>query len=131
VTENPGFLIPEGYAQQILQQFVDEAHARDRAMFGPEEYQRKGHAETIVHTPEWVAEREQFARAFEAMVNDGIERGFLDHAHCYECGGELEVTKHTSETDWVYDETEAEHEARVAKLPQITLAFGRKIGGQT
>ena len=39
-------LIPAAFAQNLIEGLLDNYRAYDRAVFGPEEYQRKGHAET-------------------------------------------------------------------------------------
>lgn len=63
-----------------------------------------GHVEVTPKSPEWLAERELFAEAWEAMKAEGLRRGFLGHEPCYECGGELSVTTDVEDRRWVPDE---------------------------
>lgn len=123
--------IPPAFVKGLWDGLLNNMRAYDRAVLGPDEYQRKGHAETTEHHPQWIAKREKFAAKFQAMVEDGLKRGFLERDHCYECGGELVPTTDTSETDWIYDETEAEWKARMATMPPVKLLYGHTIGGNS
>lgn len=45
--------------------------------------------------PSFSRKREEFAARWEALVAEGLEEGYLEHDHCYNCGGELAVTTDT------------------------------------
>lgn len=49
--------------------------------------------------PAFLAARTEFAAKWEELTQEGIDAGYLDWAHCYECAGTLEVT--TDDTEWV------------------------------
>lgn len=46
---------------------------------------------------EYLDRRAEFAIRWEALVAEGEREGYLGHADCYECGGELMVTADTTE----------------------------------
>ena len=46
--------------------------------------------------PSWLARRKQFAKDWKRMQKLGLKNEFLDRGHCYECGGELEITTDTA-----------------------------------
>lgn len=115
----------EGLERQLFESWAENMRAQDEHMFGPEEYRRKGHTETPKWTAERIAAREEFKQRFELLVAEGEEQGFLEHEHCYECGGELRVTTHTRDTDYIWDETPEQWKARIAELPRInTVLYG-------
>ena len=41
----------------------------------------------------WLAKRKKFKRQFKKLVKEGLKQEWLKQGSCFECGGELEVTK--------------------------------------
>lgn len=50
-------------------------------------------------SPEYIAARKRFKKRWKRLVRRGLKLGYLEHEHCFECGGELKVTTET--TEWV------------------------------
>jgi hypothetical protein len=87
---------------------------------------RKGH---VVRTPLTEGEKRErvvLLKVWRDLTDELLERGFLDHAHCYECGGELEMVLDEETVSWEWDETEQEWGERLieaAKNSPQTVTF--------
>jgi hypothetical protein len=123
--------IPDVWAKALMDDMQNAGKLWDDFILGPEEHRRRGHSETMTDA-EWEATKAARAERFaewRKMTDKLIEDGTLDYAHCYECGGELELNDHRP-SEWVWDETEAEHRARVPKThmpPTITFATKKVV----
>jgi hypothetical protein len=121
-----GALIPDELTQSIMQGLVEGFRRQEDFLLGPEEQRRRGHLETMPED-EWETVRASRAERFaewRRLTDELIEDGTLDYAHCYECGGELEHNQERP-SEWVWDESEAEHIERVGEPyspPVITFA---------
>lgn len=92
------------------------------------QYDRKAHTVITPVDPEWLAKRAEFVARWEALQDEGLEAGFLEHDACYECGGEVVPTEQTETRSWEYDETEEEHKLRIANLGPYDPAKGNSQG---
>lgn len=79
------------------------------------ENNRRGHAVYKPHTPEYLAARAEAVQEWEALTARLLEAGYLTEGDCYECGAPTANTS-IDTREWVYDETEQEHQARTAHL---------------
>lgn len=94
--------MPPNWGQMVLDNFLA---GQERAMryydmiAGIDPDNRPTTIEERPADPHWLAKRKKFKKRWKRMVKDGLREGWLEHDHCYECGGELKVTTNT--TDWV------------------------------
>ena len=87
----------------------------DRTDYG-KQYDRKGHSVTTPKDPNFLSAREAWVARWQRITEEGLELGYIENGHCYECDGELEPTTEVEDHEWVYDETEEEYKARLAEL---------------
>jgi hypothetical protein len=87
----------------------------DRSDYG-KQYDRKGHLEVTPKDPKFLSAREAWTERWQRLNAEGEALGYIEHEHCYECGGELIPTVDDKDRTWVYDETEEEFAARVVEL---------------
>jgi hypothetical protein len=76
---------------------------------------RSGHSEPAQTDREWDQLRTARNLAYNKwrkLTDELLTDGTLEYGHCYECAGELELGKDRP-TNWVWDETEEEHTARL------------------
>lgn len=79
---------------------------------------RKGHLEDRQRTDEQMLAQNSFITAFRAMVQIGLERGYLmDDPY----DGISEMTYERDYHERVWDETEEEYHERVKDLPPVTF----------
>jgi len=66
--------------------------------------QGPGRVVVTEHEPLYLLERQVFARAYTALLEEGIEMGFLIFEGCMECGGPAQLDTSMSVSNWVLDE---------------------------
>lgn len=60
-----------------------------------------GRVESTDLSPEWLAERAAFVARWAAMQKEGLDQGFIEYEHCFECAGTVEPTTNTEVTHWL------------------------------
>ena len=98
VTPAPAPLIPgdwlKGVHERMLRGVEDSLRLSDiRQGIDPDN--RPTIAVRVPRPAEFLAKRTEFEARWEALVAEGLEEGYLDHAGCYECSGPLLITADT------------------------------------
>lgn len=107
-----GFLTP--FAKELLEQ-VDKGFNMLSLLNGSG---RKGHHEPRQRTKREMQEHAAFLKAYRAVVDLGLSRGYLTDDP-YE--GVSERLYEDKYDEWVWDETEEEFRERVKDLPPVTF----------
>lgn len=108
--EKAGHLMKAAFRVGITEEILRHSTSLE-ALMGP---QRKGHYEESPKDPKFLSAREAWAERWKRITEEGFELGYLEQAHCYECGGEVRPTTDVVDRTWIYDETEEAFEARKA-----------------
>jgi hypothetical protein len=98
VTPAPDPIIPGQWMQDIAARMLrntEESIRRSYMLQGVDPDNRPTVGVRVPRPAEFLARREDFATRWEAFVAEGLEEGYLEHDHCYECGGELRLTTDT------------------------------------
>lgn len=76
---------PEIWSADILRGVL----ASQEAMLGPKERRRKGHLDRTPYTDAELQARAEAVATWEQLTRELMDKGWLEHEACYECGGEL------------------------------------------
>ncbi|MBO1739686.1 hypothetical protein [Leifsonia sp. TF02-11] len=87
-----------------MREWADRLEARQRQMIrnsyimqGIDPDNRPEITERRPLDPAFIEARAEFAKRWEELVAEGEAAGYLGRDHCYECGGELAISTHTTE----------------------------------
>lgn len=97
-----GGFIPESFARTFLEQMLEGHRAMSRRLAILNGIDPDNPPTVYVEQPRdqtWLDDRDDFARRWKYVIDQGLENGWLERVSCFECGGELKVTEET--TDWV------------------------------
>jgi hypothetical protein len=94
--------VPLNYGQLLVDQMFDNSRRMIRHWDISLGIDPDNHPTTMEERdvdPAWLKARKKFRKEWRRIVKQGLREGWLEHDHCYECGGELKVTTNT--TEWV------------------------------
>ena len=92
MTEQQSGLVPPEWIKETLTDLVQ----RLGRPFGIDPKNRPTNYTRHERKPSWLARRKRFAKDWKRIQKLGLKNEFLDRGHCYECGGELEITTDTT-----------------------------------
>jgi hypothetical protein len=94
VTQAPTFS-PRVWLAEIQERYFEQVREQNRRWLmlrGIDPDNQPTISEKRPLSPEFLAARAAFEQQWNELAEFGEKAGYLGHAHCYDCGGELKIT---------------------------------------
>jgi hypothetical protein len=100
--ENPmsDEIVPESLTRELMDSFLENMRQGQRMQIEMAGEDPDNLATRYVEhplAPEFLTARAEFVARWEAMQQEGLDAGYLEWGHCYECGGPAQPTEATTE----------------------------------